>query len=57
MLIDGILKPKENDSGMQRKSVSIQHAVTAAVRPGSVVSPIQTGLGVHQHKVWLKGIN
>ena len=50
MLIDGILKPKANDNVMQRKSVSIQHAIVAAVRPRSFVSPIQTGLGVYLHR-------
>lgn len=50
LLIDGILKPKENDRNIQRKSISIQHAVIAAVRPRSFVSPVQTGLSLHLHR-------
>lgn len=47
LLIDIILKPKENYSHTQRKSVSIQHAIIAAVRPRSFVSPLHTGLSIH----------
>ena len=50
MLIDGILRPNKNDVSIQRRSLSIQHAVIAAVRPRSFVSPIQTGLGVYLHR-------
>ena len=50
LLMDGILKPKDNDSNIQRKSVSLQHAVITSVRPRSCVSPIQVGLSVYLHR-------
>lgn len=50
VLVDGILKPKDNDCAIQRKSISIQHAMISAVRPRSFVSPMQTGLGIHLHR-------
>ena len=50
LLIDGILKPKENDSNIPRKAVRIQHAIIATVCPRSFVSLIQIGLSVHLHR-------
>ena len=53
LLIDGILKPATPDSDdkkHERKSVTIQHAIVAAVRPRSFVSPLQVGLGIHLHR-------
>ena len=51
LLIDGILKPATPDNKKhERKSVTIQHAIVAAVRPRSFVSPLQVGLGIHLHR-------
>ena len=51
LLIDGILKPATPDNKKhERKSVTIQHAIVAAVRPRSFVAPLQVGLGIHLHR-------
>lgn len=50
LLIDGILKSKETDRSIQRKSIIIQAAVIAVVRRRSFVSPVQIGLSVRLHR-------
>lgn len=55
ILIEGIINPKKSKKGntkINRKCITIEHAIISATRPRSFVSPLQLGLSVYLHRCY-----